>query len=142
MDDHQQYRQWKAWEAETFGRFDNSHAKYFEKESAIEKSSLTPAFADAIWVDGWPLVTDVLSPVDLYNGLFSNSQNGLCRWAIARHGKGPATSAPRNVAIGQQLPGRTVVSFVDGHAELITLESLWSYVYWHKGYVPAARKAF
>ena len=116
--------------------------KYFEKEAAIEKASLTPAFADAIWVDGWPLVTDILSPVDLYNGLFSGTQIGMCRYAIARHGKGSAASAPHNVPIGQTLPGRTVVSFTDGHAELIPLENLWSSVYWHKGYVPDKRKAF
>src|SRR5665647_1107232 len=43
-------------------------ANFFGRESAIKKPSSTPVFADAVWVDAWPLVTDKApNPTDLYN---------------------------------------------------------------------------
>jgi prepilin-type N-terminal cleavage/methylation domain-containing protein len=135
------YNGWLYSGATTYG----DPAKYFKKESAVQKPSLTPAFADAMWVDGWPLVTDkVASPADLYDGnWYDTSGNpGMTRYAIARHGKGGAGSAPRSANVGQALPGKSDVGCVDGHVELSPLEELWSKYYWHLDYVPAKRKAF
>ena len=113
---------------------------HFRRETAVQKPSQTPAFADAIWADGWPKVTD--RPVgDLYNGLFSGTEIGMPRFAIARHGRGPASTAPRNLnmVLTQELPGRVDVAAVDSHVELVPLEHLWSRWYWHLDYVPAKR---
>jgi prepilin-type N-terminal cleavage/methylation domain-containing protein len=108
-------------------------AKYFGKESAIQKPSQTPAFYDSTWVDAWPLVTDTApSPVNLYSPMPCASV-GMIRLLIARHGKGPASSAPRAINPYQGLPGRIDVAFTDNHVELVPLKGLWL-LYWHINY--------
>ncbi len=101
--------------------------KYFQKESAIRKPTLTPYFSDSIWVDGGVQVTDKL-PTDLYDGDdVSSSGGGLGRIGIARHG---VTAAPRNVPANSQVPGRIYVALADGHAESSKLNNLLNY-YWN-----------
>ena len=132
------YNGWLYSGATTYG----DPTKYFKKEAAIQKSSQTPAFADGIWVDAWPLVTDKPpSPCDLYNGADINSYQGMPRFLIGRHGKGAATSAPQNIspAFTAILPTKIDVGCFDGHVELVPLDNLWSKFYWHIDYVPANR---
>ena len=44
------------------------------------------------------------------------------RISIARHGGASASSAPRTVNIRQPLPGKIIMSFVDGHVESVKLD--------------------
>jgi prepilin-type N-terminal cleavage/methylation domain-containing protein len=106
--------------------------KPFGNESGILKPTLTPMFADAMWVDAWPLATDAPSR-DLYLG--DGPAGGISRYTIARHGSSAPKSAPRNIPAGQTLPGSINIACADGHVELARLEKLWEF-YWHKGYVP------
>ena len=114
----------------------------FMKESGIQKPASSPAFVDSMWVDLWPLATD-LPARSLYagsmNGGGPGSIGGMSRATIARHGGKPAGSAPRNVPAGQPLPGAVVMGMADGHVETAKLERLWDY-YWHKNYVPPAKR--
>lgn len=109
---------------------------FFGKESAIQKPSQTPTFYDSIYVDAWPLVTDPPpNPANLLNP--NGSNQGMDRLLIARHGKGPASSAPKQLnPFAQGLPGRINVAFTDTHVELKYLKGLWSRLYWHIDYVP------
>jgi prepilin-type N-terminal cleavage/methylation domain-containing protein len=109
--------------------------KEFGNESAIKVPSLTPIFADSIWVDTWPLALDSPSG-DLAQG---GNGSGMQRLTIARHGSASPKSAPRIVPAGSVLPGAIVLEFADAHAESVRLEKLWT-LYWHKGYVPPATR--
>jgi prepilin-type processing-associated H-X9-DG protein len=53
---------------------------------------------------------------------------------IARHGDFPASEAPREET-SEFLPGAINMAFVDGHAETVPLENLWT-LYWHKNWDP------
>ncbi len=105
----------------------------FHTQSAIQKPSQTPVFADALWVDSWPLETD--HPLrNLYSG---HAQSMMGRCTIARHGNCSPAGAPRNVPPGEPLPGGIDIGMVDGHAESVKLENLWSF-YWHFNWQPPA----
>lgn len=116
----------------------------FNKESAIQKPTLTPVMVDCVWDDLWPWETD-LPYADLYNGAPTGG-NGMAnppkigRCVIPRHGncKGGA-GASRNFNPATRLPGAINVSFVDGHAQLVQLERLWD-LYWHINYVPPSKR--
>jgi prepilin-type N-terminal cleavage/methylation domain-containing protein len=109
----------------------------FQKEASIEQPSLTPFFAEGVWVDAWVVETDSPSR-NLYNPDYTSS-GGMGRITIARHGSVPPTSAPRTVPPGQNLPGAINLGFSDGHGQLVPLNNLWNY-YWHLGWhVPASR---
>jgi len=106
----------------------------FRKESAIQRPTQTPVFADAMWVDAWPMMTDSTG-TDLYNGLYA-SQAGIGRFMIARHGSSSASAAPRNYTGPRaNMPGSTVMGLADGHAEVAKLRDLFNY-YWHVDYRP------
>lgn len=110
-----------------------AHPEYMmSKQSMIQKPSQTPVFVDAMWVDVWPLETD-LPCTDLYNG---SLQTGMTRCTIARHG-GVAASAPRNFDIRQRLPGSVNIGMADGHVEAVKLENLWN-CFWHLDWNPPA----
>jgi hypothetical protein len=101
----------------------------------VTSPSQTPYFADSIWVDGWPWETEAPAS-NLYAGADKNSMQ---RFTIARHGwKSPAL-APRKVPAGGALVGKINIGSVDGHAEAVKLENLWT-LYWHKGWVAPAKR--
>jgi len=108
----------------------------FTSEASIQKASLTPIFAESMWVDVWPYSTDTPSR-DLYNGQLSIPSNAgpIGRCTIARHGGIGASSAPRRMLMGQKLPGAINLGMADGHVELVKLEKLWD-AYWHRDYQP------
>jgi len=116
----------------------------FNKETAVQKPTLTPVMVDCVWDDLWPWETD--QPyTDLYNGAPAGG-NGMTnppkigRCVTPRHGscKG-AASASRNYNPATKLPGAINVSFVDGHAQLVPLERLWG-LYWHLDYNPPSKR--
>jgi prepilin-type N-terminal cleavage/methylation domain-containing protein/prepilin-type processing-associated H-X9-DG protein len=110
--------------------------QFFQKVSNIPQTALTPYFSDSIWVDGWPLETDTPA-TDLYSG--SDVNNGMSRLTISRHNYKAPGAAPRAVPAGKPLPGALNFAFVDGHAEPVKLEKLWT-LYWHVDWkTPAVR---
>ena len=110
--------------------------KMFRAESDIEYPSQTPYFADSIWVDAWPLETD-LPARNLFDG-DKFAAGGLSRIAIPRH-VASAGSAPRTFDPKSQLPGAVNIGFADNHVETVRLERLWQ-LYWHRTWKPPARR--
>ncbi|MGN6386201.1 MAG: type II secretion system protein [Verrucomicrobiota bacterium] len=108
----------------------------FTSESAVENPTQTPFFADAIWVDAWPLETDRPAR-NLFDG-DKFSGGGISRFAIPRHAA-PLSAATKNFNPKSQLPGAINISFADNHAELVKLEKLWS-LYWHKDWKTPAKR--
>ena len=92
--------------------------------------SRTPFFADAIWVDAWPLEGDRPAH-NLMNG-DQYSGGGLSRIAIPRHvaslGAAVTSFNPKDT-----LPGAVNLAFADNHAETVRLENLWNMA-WHKNW--------
>jgi len=112
----------------------------FHKEAAVQQPSLTPYFADSMWVDTGPEEKDAPS-TDLYAGSdsFTGPIGGMGRLTLARHGYRAPSAAPRNVTPGAPLVGGIDCAFVDGHAGLVKLEQLWTLT-WHNGWVtPSTR---
>src|ERR1035438_8536573 len=56
----------------------------FGKESAIQKTTLTPVFMDSFWVDLWPLEADAPAR-NVYNEPY-NTGSGMRRCTVGRHG--------------------------------------------------------
>jgi prepilin-type N-terminal cleavage/methylation domain-containing protein len=106
------------------------------KQSMIQRPSQTPVFCDAIWVDLWPLETDLPSD-DLYYGTFN--ETGMPRCTIERHGAGNPAGAPRVFDSRQRLPGALNIGMADGHMELVKLEDLWQCC-WHLNWTPPASR--
>ena len=111
-------------------------AELFVKETAIQKPSMTPIFADSVWLNFWPETTDPPAR-NLYNPTYS--AKGMSRITIARHGSAPPSSAPTSFPPGGILPGAINLGLADGHAELSKLQNLWNY-YWHLNWVPPATR--
>src|SRR5262245_1648485 len=111
---------------------------YFMRDTAITSPSKTPFFMDAVWPDLWP---DAKSQParNLYTGDVGLDGGRMGRCTIARHLNGGPKAAPRNVPPGQKMPGGIIVSFADVHVEAVRLENLWE-LYWHRGYVPPAKR--
>jgi prepilin-type processing-associated H-X9-DG protein len=112
-------------------------ANHFSTEASIQLPVYTGMFADGIWVDFWASETD-RPAVNLYTG-DNFSGGGLSRIAIPRHAFSPA-NAPRNFNGANRLPGAAGVNFADGHVETVRLEDLWLKVYWHRNWVPPAKR--
>jgi|SRR5579859_2613908 len=108
----------------------------FKTEATILQPSKTPFFADAIWVDAWPQVTD-RPATDLFTGDdFAGA--GLSRIAIPRHSAN-LSDAVRNFNPKNRLPGAVNVGFADNHVEGVKLEQLWQLT-WHTQWVPPAKR--
>ena len=109
---------------------------YYEKESAVQKSSLTPIFFDEPWTDTWP-EEDNAPYHDLYAGRGTGGGDQIGRITVARHGSGGGGRAPRNYnGRASQLPGSINMGFCDGHAESVKLRSLWGFN-WHSQWTPS-----
>jgi prepilin-type N-terminal cleavage/methylation domain-containing protein/prepilin-type processing-associated H-X9-DG protein len=115
----------------------------FQKESNIDKPSITPMCADAVWVDMWPIESDAPG-ADLYMGA-DPGQNGtenppaIRRCAIPRHGGPAAAAAPRSFSITSRLPGGVNIGLMDGHVAQAQLDSLWAYNWHYNWNVPQYR---
>jgi prepilin-type N-terminal cleavage/methylation domain-containing protein/prepilin-type processing-associated H-X9-DG protein len=108
----------------------------FRTESDVEQPSRTPFFADAIWVDAWPLEADRPAR-NLFDG-DKFAGGGVSRIAIPRHSSSLA-AASKNFNVKDQLPGSVNLCFADNHVESSRLENLWNY-YWHKDWVTPAKR--
>jgi len=105
------------------------------KQTMIQQSSQTPVFCDSLWVDFWPLETD-LPGTNLYDDDGNALENtGMERSTVARHGSVNPARAPQNFDITQRLPGAINIGMADGHVELVQLENLWQ-LYWHLNWQP------
>ena len=105
----------------------------FGKEVNIQYPSMTPFFADAIWVDGFVTENDSQANMNLNSPAYS-AGSGILRYSIDRHGGiGPA-SAPTQASM-PNLPGAANIGFSDGHAENADLRNYKSYD-WHLNWVP------
>ena len=118
------------------GYYDSSHPEWFyQTTSDVKYPAQTPYFSDAIYTAEWPTEYD-LPGTDLYSG---QNDGKMGRLMIARHGYKAPGAAPRNVPPGAPLVGNNINSFVDGHAEPVKLEKLWT-LDWHNDWVaPATR---
>jgi len=114
--------------------------RHYTKDSSVRNPTLTPVFAESIWVDVWPRQDDHPAR-DLFNGERSPGLGAIGRLTILRHGGQGASRAPRNLPAGQRLPGAIDMALFDGHVENVRLEDLWNY-YWHNGYKIPARRPF
>ena len=84
-------------------------------------ASETPAFADAVWIGGWPKETDN-PPGDLTKGAVAGNANiGMPRFCIDRH----------NMAVN--------VTMLDGSTGPISLAGLWE-LRWSKTFVPTLKQ--
>ncbi len=108
--------------------------RLIRSDANLQKPTLTPVFMDSTWINFYPLATDQPAR-NLYTG--DPGKEGMQRITIARHGSRSASSAPQSVPPGTKLTGRIVMSFGDGHAEAVNLESLWT-LYWHLDWQPPA----
>jgi prepilin-type N-terminal cleavage/methylation domain-containing protein/prepilin-type processing-associated H-X9-DG protein len=109
----------------------------FKTEGGIQRPAETPAFGDAMWVDGWPTAADWPSK-NLYTGnTTSGPIGGMGRFAIARHGGRPP-AANTTATAGQRMPGAVNLGYADGHAALVKLDDLWKQS-WHRNYLPPAK---
>ncbi|MFO1498843.1 MAG: type II secretion system protein [Verrucomicrobiota bacterium] len=108
----------------------------FRSESDVLEPVRTPFFADAIWVDAWPLEADRpardLLTGDKYQG------GGISRIAIPRH-SASLRAAVNNFNPKDNLPGAVNVGFADNHAESVKLENLWNLT-WHKKWQAPAKR--
>ncbi|MGV3772649.1 MAG: type II secretion system protein [Verrucomicrobiales bacterium] len=109
---------------------------HFKSESAVVNPSKTPFFADAIWVDAWPLETDRPAR-NLFDG-DKFAAGGLSRIAIPRHASSPA-AASKNFNAKNPLPGAINVAFADNHVESVRLDNLWQ-LDWHKKWKAPAKR--
>ena len=108
----------------------------FYEKSAVRRPALTPVFCDAIYWNCRLEETDAPSR-NLYQpqGIVAAKRAfKLLTQFIARHGDFPASEAPRELS-SDVLPGAINIAFVDGHAETVQLENLWT-LYWHKNWNP------
>lgn len=107
----------------------------YNKETDVKNSSLTPVFADGMWVDCWPCTGDLNGgPVDLYDGGSGNcicsGGGGAGRVMIARHGGAAPGSAPKSISSPGAIPGMVNLGFFDCHVELVRLNNVFNY-YWN-----------
>src|ERR1044071_9340954 len=110
--------------------------KRFRSEADVKRTSQTPFFADAIWVDAWPLETD-RPAVNLFDG-DEFSGGGLSRIAVPRHAASPS-AAVRRFNAKNILPGAVNITFADNHCETVKLEKLWN-LFWHSQWQPPAKR--
>jgi type II secretory pathway pseudopilin PulG len=109
---------------------------FFPQETSVQQPAKTPVFYDSVWVDAWPMETD-LPATDLYRGRsYWERTNEVGRCTIARHGGAPPARAARHVPLGAPLPGAIQMVLADGHAETVKLGNLWNY-YWHLDWQPS-----
>ena len=84
-----------------------------------------------MWVDAWPEETDKPAS-NLWEG--DGVSGELGRFLIARHGARAPAAAPRKNPKGTPMVGAGDFAYMDGHADAVKLERLWT-LRWHKGWV-------
>ncbi len=132
------YNNWLTYEgAAGIGQFDSMDHR-FSKNGPLHPSE-TPQFADATlcWVE--PL-TNSFPSLNLYTPASADPPDSwMIFLTIARHGRRPASAAPRIIDISQTLPGMIDLAACDGHVEKALLENLWNYSWYADWQVPNPR---
>jgi type II secretory pathway pseudopilin PulG len=133
-----------GWLYDTTDTYSMSQRAYrFNKESNVRQSALTPVFADGIWIDTWPMNSDLLSgysPLNVFTGNNNNNATGgggMGRYLINRHSGISPANASRNVGTGTTRFGVIDVGFFDGHVEVEQLLNLYQLA-WNNGWTPPA----
>jgi prepilin-type processing-associated H-X9-DG protein len=107
----------------------------FREKSAVQQPALTPVFCDATYWNCRLEESDA-PPRNLYQPQGTVLTPGAIRQVltqfVARHADFAPSDAPREVT-SEFLPGAINIAFIDGHAETVPLENLWT-LYWHKNW--------
>lgn len=123
---------------------DTQRANLFEREAAISKPSLTPAFSDSVWCENFPKTNDPPA-TDLYEGTTGRSMDAMNgsismgRVSVPRHGGFKPVSGPTPFNSTNTLPGSINISCFDGHVEMTKLENLWNF-YWNRHWAPPSSR--
>ncbi|HOY60155.1 MAG TPA: type II secretion system protein [Verrucomicrobiota bacterium] len=110
--------------------------KKYRNETDCPSPSTTPVIADSNWIDTWPQPSDPPAR-NLYTG--DDYAGAMVRLTLPRHGGAPPWPKNQQFNPKNDLPGAINLSYVDGHADSVRLERLWS-LDWHKGWVTPARR--
>jgi prepilin-type N-terminal cleavage/methylation domain-containing protein/prepilin-type processing-associated H-X9-DG protein len=100
----------------------------YRLETEITKPTLTPVFADSIWLHSWPRATD--RPT--YNAYYGWYDGGIGLHLISRHGK--ASPSKENRPLELPLYGFVNFAFADGHVAPVKLPNLYELA-WHREFV-------
>jgi prepilin-type processing-associated H-X9-DG protein len=121
-----------GWLYDTTDTYSISQPTYrFNKESNVARSSTTPVFGDGIWIDTWPMSSDLLAgytPLNLFTGNNNNNATGgggMGRYLISRHSGISPSAAPKNVPTGTIQLGMSNLGFFDAHVEAVPLFSYY-----------------
>jgi prepilin-type N-terminal cleavage/methylation domain-containing protein len=121
-----------GWLYDTTDTYSMTQPTYrFNKESNVARTSTTPVFGDGIWIDTWPMATDLLvgySPLNLFKGNNNNNATGgggMGRYLISRHGGVSPAAAPKNVPANTTQLGMSNLGFFDAHVEAVPLFSYY-----------------
>ena len=126
-----------GWMYSAEGDLGSGDAKlHFSMEADFDNPVRNVVFADCNWADAWPTAKDRPPKSLLTGGIGAETMLG--RFCISRHGARPSP-IPNTLSSGASLPGSINAVFVDGHIESVKLEDLWN-LYWHRGYVPPAKR--
>jgi prepilin-type processing-associated H-X9-DG protein len=113
----------------------------FDMEANVTQISKCPVFMDGMWINTWPMETDVPTPPvnlytgDAYDGNPAVGGGGMARILIDRHGGVPPGRAPQAVPSNSTLPGAINIAMFDCHVETVRLQNLWLYT-WHLNWQP------
>ena len=114
----------------------------FKTISEIARPTLTPIFADSMWLGTWPLATDGSQGFNGYFGnLTSSGSTYMHRYMIARHAFSPKDRQAVDVPGGTKIGGAVNMIYVDGHVSLVQIPRLWEQ-HWHKDYIPPNNPPF
>jgi len=106
----------------------------FNKDSAVQKSSLTPVFTEGCWQDACPGEQD-FTAANLWLGSdpTKTSKYEMGRLTIQRHVVVASAAEKNHTAPWANSPpkGAINVAMFDGHVELSKLPNLYTY-YWHR----------
>jgi prepilin-type N-terminal cleavage/methylation domain-containing protein/prepilin-type processing-associated H-X9-DG protein len=117
--------------------FGKTDTRFWGKDTAIDRPTLTPVICDSVWVDAWP-ETNNLPARNLFTGDDYMGSGDMSRVTVPRHGAG-LELAVKSFNPKNELPGGINVALADGHSEYVKLEKLWN-LYWHRQWmVPAKR---
>jgi prepilin-type N-terminal cleavage/methylation domain-containing protein len=133
------FNQWLYSDSGSGGLVDNGADPTFvyENQANIYHPAMTPVLVDCVWINFLPLETDI-PPNSLASPGYS-AASGLPRCCIARHGGVNPGNAPNRFFYtpGSTMPGAINMGLMDGHGELVKLQTLWTY-YWHLNWMPSA----
>jgi len=102
-----------------------SPAAHYVKSTSANRPTETPLMADSIWIGGNFLASSAPAK-DQMNA----SMTAGARFTLDRHGNG----TPNGNVTGYPLPGRNNMAFLDGHAELYKLDTIYKFA-WGPTYV-------